>query len=85
MLNDLLLITLLVVVFLIGVLSGIVWYRYQMRNHPEKLQDWIDQVNETASGLQGRAKEALDVQVTVIQSQKDQLVKELTDLLARLK
>lgn len=85
MLNEILVIALLVVAFVMGVLSGVLWYRYQLRTRPEKLQEWIDQANEAASNLQGRAKEALDTQINVIQSQKDELVKELTSLLARLK
>lgn len=29
----------------VGVVAGVVWYRYQLKNHPEKLQQWLNELN----------------------------------------
>lgn len=85
MLNELLIAALLVLTFIAGVLAGIMWYRYQLRTRPEKLQEWIDQAGDSLRHLQDSTKETLNLEADLVQKSKDQLVKELTDLLARLK
>lgn len=85
MVDTVLVTSLLVVVFFIGVLCGVLWYRYQQRNHPEKLKRWISDAEEAFLQLQEQANTATEAQLAEIRSKKNKMVEELSRLLARLK
>lgn len=83
--NDALVLILLVVVFFVGLLSGIAWYRYQLRNHPEKLEQWINQSTDTLRSVKKQAEETIEREVAELQERKERLLQELNDLTNRLR
>ena len=39
------------VAFAVGVVAGVLWYQYQLKNHPEKLEAWLKQIKAKHSTL----------------------------------
>jgi F0F1-type ATP synthase membrane subunit b/b' len=52
-------IVIIVISFALGVFLGGWWYQYQIKNHPEKLENWLDQIKSKQATVDSYFEEAI--------------------------
>lgn len=75
----------LVIAFIVGFLCGVAWLRYQVKNHPDKIAKWSDEVREAVGKAKREMQDTLAREADVLKVRTDALRRELEDLLNKLK
>ena len=73
----------IVIAFLIGFLCGIWWLRYQIKNRPEKLAEWSEEVRDAVNKAKRETLDALNNETDILKARYDALKKDLENMVNR--
>lgn len=75
----------LIVGIVVGAVCGVLWYRYQLSNHPEKLAKWLRELDEAKGDPRSSMNRAIDSVALVGQRIEAEIDKATTAVTSRLK
>lgn len=75
----------LVIAFVVGFLCGVAWLRYQVKNHPEKIEKWSAEVRDAVNKARRDAADTLNNEADLIKARYEALRREMEDLINKLK